>query len=73
FGQDIAHLTMAIVMALMTLWPATFMPYHNHGQHHLQDGSLCTSPGAESPQVKPTVPGSPIQGAPDHAGHHHQH
>lgn len=73
FGQDIAHLTMAIVMALMTVWPATFMPYHNHGQHQLQDGSLCTSPGTESPQVKPTVPGSPALDAPDHAGHHHQH
>jgi hypothetical protein len=26
FGQDIAHFTMALVMVLMTLWPATFMP-----------------------------------------------
>ncbi|MBS1993680.1 MAG: hypothetical protein JSS86_13885 [Cyanobacteria bacterium SZAS LIN-2] len=30
FGQDIAHFTMALVMALMMLYPATFMGSHHH-------------------------------------------
>lgn len=43
FGQDIAHLVMALVMALMMVWPSTFMPFHNghsgHGEHMNHGGS----------------------------------
>lgn len=44
FGQDIAHFVMAVVMVLMTLFPATFMPASNHGAMSMAPTVIC-SPG----------------------------
>lgn len=68
FGQDIAHFAMALVMALMTVWPGIWMPQHAQHQHQhempgmpgMQDGPICSpsQQGDKNPQ-------------PDHMHHHH--
>lgn len=79
FGQDIAHLAMAVVMALMTVWPATFMPYHGGHHHHempmggAMDGPIC---GPDGKPVQPeATPGAPASGVSPDGGmdgmHHH--
>lgn len=51
FGQDTAHFVMAIVMALMMVFPMTFMGHHhNMGSQAMPDMSdmpICTSPPAQ--------------------------
>ncbi|MBX9942340.1 MAG: hypothetical protein K2Y32_23965 [Candidatus Obscuribacterales bacterium] len=69
FGQDIAHLTMAVVMVLMTIWPQTYMPYHDHGHHHHLPGDIC-GPGAAKPDVPAPELAKP-DAQPGHQHHHH--
>jgi hypothetical protein len=54
-GQDIAHFAMALVMVLMTIWPATFMPGHNHSMP--PDAVICgpsrpSEPAADTDSTK---------------------
>lgn len=65
-GQDIAHFVMALIMVLMTIWPTTFMPGHDHGtpshnhgmpahDHTMPpDGVIC-GPGQSAPDASKPV------------------
>jgi hypothetical protein len=49
-GQDTAHFVMAVVMALMMIFPMTFMGHQNMGSQEMPDTSdmpICTSPPAQ--------------------------
>jgi hypothetical protein len=44
FGQDAAHFVMAAVMALMMLFPLTFMGHHhNMGAQDISEMPICVS------------------------------
>ncbi len=76
FGQDIAHFVMAVVMALMMVFPATFMSHqHNMSALPANDMSepICTSPVSTPAPVPATAADSagPVQDS--SGGHVHEH
>ncbi len=66
-GQDIFHFVMAVVMALMVIFPATFMPGHNHGTPPMADPVIC-SPKNSAPDNS-----APAKTDPDSSQHQHHH
>ncbi len=70
FGQDIFHFVMAVVMALMVVFPATFMPGHNHGNSAPALDPVICSPSNNSPGNSQPNNDSNNNSASDHHHHH---
>lgn len=86
FGQDIAHFVMAVVMALMMVFPGTFMGHqHNMSDmpghampvqdmpgHDMNSPSICTSPASAPDSVPDSVPDT-VAPKDSSGGHGHVH